>query len=282
MTFAEIRNKYRVALSAMYGEREARAISSLVFEKVLVLQAHQLAFENFRILTAHQQSELENILQRLLSHEPVQYILGEAHFYGLHLKVNHAVLIPRPETEELVAWMCEEIPLVPPPVRLLDIGTGSGCIPISLSKKFPNAKIDATDVSAAALAIAKENNDMHKTSVAFTLHNILTQQLTSNTYHLIVSNPPYIPTSEKTDMAANVLQFEPHLALFTPDDDPLIFYRAIAQQAVHALLPGGKLFFEINASKAKAVTQLLLQLNYRNIEVRKDLSGKDRMVKAEK
>lgn len=282
MIFSEIRNKYRVALSAIYGEREARAIGSLVFEKILHLQPLQLAFENFRVLKAHQQNELENILQRLLSNEPVQYILGETHFCGLRFMVNQDVLIPRPETEELVEWLSEEIRQLPPPARLLDIGTGSGCIPISLSKKFSSAIIEATDVSDAALAVARENNSMNNTTVIFRSHNILSEQLLVDTYHIIASNPPYITNAEKTKMAANVLQFEPHLALFTPDNDPLVFYRAIAQQAVHALLSKGKLFLEINPSKANELAQLLRQFNYHAIEVRKDMSGKDRMVKAEK
>ncbi len=286
MTLAELQKIFWQELSTIYDEREARTITKIVFENKLELQAHQMAFERFRILTQEQEKELNKILKRLLTHEPLQYVLEEADFYGLKFKVNKRVLIPRPETEELVEWLLSEVRSPKSEVRseihVLDIGTGSGCIPISLSKNFAQATIEACDISYDALQVGEENNRKLQTQVKFFKHDILLENLSVNKYDVIVSNPPYISVNEKEAMRANVLNYEPHLALFVSGDDDLIFYRKITEQAMLALKQNGKLFFEINEAKGKEMVELLSDFGFVNIELRKDLSGKDRMVKAEK
>lgn len=282
MSIAELQKKFREELTPLYDEREARALTRLVLETTLELNPTQLSFERFRLLTTHQQQQLQQILTRLAAGEPVQYVLCEAHFYGLKLKVNKHVLIPRPETEELVEWIVLDLGLEFSDFRLIDIGTGSGCIPIALSKKFPKADIEAIDVSEGALQIAKENNERNGTAVSFSQLDILTEALPADTYDVIVSNPPYITEAEKDTLHKNVLNFEPHLALFSFDEDGLKFYRCIARLAATALKPGGKLYFEIHRDKGEEVAQLLTEAGYRHVELRKDLNGNNRMVKATK
>ncbi len=282
MTVAELQKQFWDKLSKVYDEREARAITRMVLEEILELDTHKLSLERFRILTSHQHVLLSEILERLLTHEPVQYILGRADFFGLKFNVNRHVLIPRPETEELVDWIVSDFASRTSDLRILDIGTGSGCIPISLAHKFPSAFVEATDVSEDALEVAEENNRLNDTKVKFLKHDILNEDLLANTYDIVISNPPYISLEEKTFMAENVLKFEPHLALFAPGEDSLIFYRRIAEKAFHALKPFGKLFFEINEAKGKEVIELMEGFGFTNIELRKDLSGKERMVKGEK
>lgn len=279
MTLAEMQKTFWDELSITYDVREAKAITKIVFEKTLELDALKLSLERFRVLTTHQQETLNNTLNLLLKHEPVQYVLGEAQFFDLILKVNSSVLIPRPETEELVEWVIEEAKNSKS-VNMLDIGTGSGCIAITLSKKIPEAKLTAMDVSTDALSVAMENSLAHKTDVIFIQQDILTENLPTNTYDVIVSNPPYIALEEKESMAVHVVKYEPNLALFTQGNDDLVFYRKISEQALHALKPGGKLFFEIHFAKANEVTGLLQEKGFKNIELRKDLSGKPRMVRA--
>jgi release factor glutamine methyltransferase len=281
VTLAEYQKKYHEALSKVYDTREARTITRIVFENILLLEAHKLSLERFRILTTHQQTQLDNILHRLLMHEPVQYVLGEADFYGLKFKVSPAVLIPRPETEELVVWVGETIE-ANKTFCILDIGTGSGCIPISLSKKFPSANVEALDVSKEALQIAEENNRLNNTTVKFFRHDILTEALAESAYDIIISNPPYITEDEKKSMEANVLNFEPHLALFVPGDDALLFYHKIAEQATRSLKRGGRLFFEINEAKGEEALALMRVLSFKDLALRRDLSGKDRMIRGSK
>jgi len=276
VTLSEIQKKYWDEISKVYDEREARSITKIVFEKILELQSHKLFLERFRILTTDQINRLNIILNRLLSFEPVQYIIEEADFYDLKFKVNQHVLIPRPETEELVEWVLSSI--AGKQFSVLDIGTGSGCIPISISKKNPEAKVYAVDVSEDALSIARENSAINETEVQFSKFDILAENLEADRYDIIVSNPPYISLDEKKSMNENVLKFEPHLALFAPGDDDLIFYRKISEQAIVALKSGGKLFFEIHHSKGREIVAIMSDFGFKNIELRKDLSGKDRMV----
>ncbi|HLP49606.1 MAG TPA: peptide chain release factor N(5)-glutamine methyltransferase [Chitinophagales bacterium] len=280
MTISEIQKQYWDSLSAVYDDREAKAITKIVFEKVLLLKSHMLFLERFRLLTTHQQERLNNILQRLLTSEPVQYVLEEADFYGLKFKVNAGVLIPRPETEELVEWVRSEISA--PSAHMLDIGTGSGCIPITIAKSFPAAVIEAVDISEDALLVAEENNKLNGTAVKFSRMDILTEELNADTYDVIISNPPYIDVTEQAHMSANVLKYEPHLALFTEGTDDLIFYRRISQLANSSLKPGGKLFFEINAARGPQVVDLMGKAGFVNVQLRADLSGKDRMVMGKK
>ena len=280
MTVSEIQKTYWDELSTVYDEREARAITKIVFEKILELQSHKLFLERFRILTTDQIERLKAVLKRLLTHEPVQHILEEADFYGLKFKVSQHVLIPRPETEELVEWIYSEIQNQHSVI--LDIGTGSGCIPISLAKKFPGATISAIDISEEALEVARDNNQLNQTLVTFYKQDILNECLAGDKYDIIVSNPPYISTNEENSLASNVLKFEPHLALFAKGNDDLIFYRRIAELAMGALKPNGKLFFEIHQERGQSVMELMRHYGFMNTELRKDLSGKDRMVKGEK
>lgn len=264
----------------MYDEREARAITQLVLQQVLGLQPHKQVMERYMVLTTHQRDVLQAMLQRLQQSEPVQYILGTTEFYGLRFNVNPHVLIPRPETEELVEWVMST--MNSSALHVLDIGTGSGCIPVTIAHRFPNAIVQGVDVSHEALQVATENNRLNNTNVTFSYLNILTDSLSDTTYHIIISNPPYIAESDKQQMVANVLQYEPHLALFATGTDDLIFYRTIAAKALPALLPGGKLFFEIHAERGPQVVELMQQHGYTNVQLRTDLSGKHRMVMGEK
>ena len=283
MTISEIQKHFRDALSPIYGEREARSITKLVLETELELSSVHLTFERFRLLTQPQQQRLQLILERLLKHEPVQHILGEADFYGLKFKVNKNVLIPRPETEELVEWAISLIKITGGEgLHILDIGAGTGCIPIALAKTLKLANIEACDVSEEALQLAAENNVLNATNVRFFKLDILIEPLTEDSYDLIISNPPYIAQSEREDLAPHVINFEPHLALFAPTEDALIFYKSIAKKASSALKNGGILLFEINEAKGPEVVELLTGFGYREIELRKDLSGKDRMIKGVK
>lgn len=230
------------------------------------------------------------ILLDLLQEKPIQYITGEAWFYGLRFEVNENTLIPRPETEELVEWILNSpITQHPSPINILDIGTGSGCIPISLKANLPQANVSAIDVSEKALEVAKRNAELNKVEINFIQANILevedlSQLPTSITHHpssynIIVSNPPYVRNLEKQEIKKNVLDYEPHLALFVEDTDALLFYRKIAQLALKNLSPNGLLFFEINQYLGKETVELLESLGFKNIELKKDIYDNNRMIK---
>ena len=221
-----------------------------------------------------------NIISELKTEKPIQYITGEAWFYGLRFEVNENTLIPRPETEELVEWIIEsqKSKVKSQEVSILDIGTGSGCIPISLKKEIPNAIVSAIDVSEKALEMAQKNALSNEVEVNFMLKNILETESLDEKYDIIVSNPPYVRNLEKQEIKKNVLDYEPHLALFVEDTDPLLFYRKIAQLALTGLAPNGKLFFEINQYLGKETVELLENLGFKNIQLRKDFVGNDRMI----
>ena len=210
---------------------------------------------------------------------PIQHLLGYASFMDMKLKVTPSVLIPRPETEELIHWVLETEPA---PRSILDIGTGSGCIAIALKRALPQARVTALDISPEALAIAQENARNNNADINFICADILNSQwsMVNSQWSIVISNPPYICQSEADEMDKNVLDHEPHLALFVPDDDPLLFYRAIATQAVHFLAPGGTLFFEINRKHGRELRSLLLSLGYTDISLRTDQFGNNRMLKA--
>ena len=238
-------------------------------------------------------SKWETIISELKAEKPIQYITGEAWFYGLRFEVNENTLIPRPETEELVEWIVESQKSKVESQKLkvenlkiqksnnltiLDIGTGSGCIPIALKKEIPNADVSAIDVSEKALEMAHKNALDNQVEVNFILQDILETESLDEKYDVIVSNPPYVRNLEKYEIKKNVLDYEPHLALFVDDSDALLFYRKIAQLALKSLAPNGKLFFEINQYLAKETVELLEQLGFNNIELRKDFMGNDRMI----
>lgn len=280
MTADAARHLLAERLAPRYGPGEARAIARIVFEDV---------FEKGR---AFQSQKFQEIMARLVAGEPVQYVLGEADFFGLKFKVGPAVLIPRQETEELVAWTLEYLKgLDSPSPALLDIGVGSGCIGIALKKKMPALQLFGLEKSPAALAIAQENADQilnsaqhlpHSASYAnFFLGDILsrTDWAKFPMLEVVVSNPPYIPQAEKNLVPEHVAAHEPGLALFVDDADPLLFYRAIADVALEKLRPGGALFFECNEFNAPEVAALLQQKGFTKIELRKDLAGAERMVR---
>jgi release factor glutamine methyltransferase len=231
-------------------------------------------------VTPEQKELLESVLSRINRHEPVQYITGESWFFRRRFKVSLQVLIPRPETEELIEHVIAYVNfkgLVA--CHVLDLCTGSGCIPITLALELPKSKVLATDISAEALAVAKENADVNKASVDFHQHDILKDPITLSNFDIITANPPYIRESEKTDMHQNVLDFEPHLALFVSDDDPLLFYKVIVAKSLAALRHGGLLIVEVNEHFGHAVVELFAEYGFLQIEIVYDLSQKQRMVR---
>jgi len=271
-TLAEKQAEYLKALSKICDQAEARAITLWILEEVLHVKGPKLSIERFMVLTAYQEELLDTYLQRLLQYEPVQYILGYAEFYGLKFKVSPAVLIPRPETEELVELTLSEIKN--PKSKILDIGTGSGCIPIALKKNLPNAALTSIDISSEALCIAKENAAINNTDVTFIQLDILTD-VPDGKFDIIVSNPPYIGYDEKEKMNDNVLIYEPHLALFS--GDPLIFYKRIAETAPHLLNPLGRIYLEVSEYRAKEVAEIFAKMGWMK-QIKKDMSGKERIV----
>ncbi|TZF81553.1 peptide chain release factor N(5)-glutamine methyltransferase [Pedobacter sp. BS3] len=283
MTFAETISLFKTTLSGLYDVSEARELAYYTLSHFCGLSRPQLVLKGNEPLDSRAEQEVIRVLEALRSGKPVQYILGEATFFGLTFKVNPAVLIPRPETEELVSWIIEEMNIPEQPATILDIGTGSGCIPISLKTKFPRAQVSAMDISAAALDVARQNAALNQVSVGFHQDDILNPAgflLGPNTYSVIVSNPPYIAETEKSMLSANVLHHEPATALFVPDAEPLLFYRAIAGFALQKLNRDGMLFFEINERFGNETISLLKDKGFTVVELRKDLNGKDRMVKA--
>lgn len=274
------KNFIRNQLNGSYSHDEIGALTRLILEKVTGRSFSDILACKFTNLSDQTTRKIAEIIARLKNREPIQYIFGEADFWGLTFRVNRAVLIPRPETEELVQWIIEDCS--GEPLKALDIGTGSGCIAVTLAKKMPSARIHAWDISEEALEVARENAARNNAAVIFSRKDVLNEQPPEETFDLIVSNPPYIAQSEKKEMDTNVLNFEPHLALFVPDENPLIFYEKIARLASGSMKKEGKLFFEINRQKANRVASILRKNGFRNIEIRKDISGNERMIKAEK
>ncbi len=266
-------------LEQLYGKNEAQSLTFLLIEDVYrISRAEILAGKN--ISTDEDATRYQQYLNRLIQQEPLQYILGHTEFYGLPFKVNPSVLIPRQETEELVHLILAENKHIRP-LSILDIGTGSGCIPVSLKKNIPTANVMAIDISEAALATAKNNALLNEAEVIFIQQDILSGSAIPAT-DIIVSNPPYVTQKEKSLMQENVLAHEPHLALFVEDHDPLLFYRTITQKAKQFLLPNGKLYFEINEQFGQETADLLIEAGFVNVKILKDLHDKDRIVRGEK
>ena len=280
MKIKEYKTKFIAELLPFYDEMEAESFFYLILENQRQLRRIDLAL-NIDLLFSVEEILIWNaILEKLKLEIPIQYITGRTHFYGLEFNVNENVLIPRPETEELVEWIISYAVNMPKykNIKILDIGTGSGCIAISLVKNIPNAQVFAIDISDKALATAKENADLNKVTVAFIQRNILETNDLEQQFDIIVSNPPYVRNLEKAEIKSNVLANEPHLALFVADDDALIFYRKIAELATKNLSAEGKLFFEINQYLGKETVELLENMHFKNIELRKDIYGNDRMI----
>ena len=284
-------------LLPVYEPKEAQAIIRLVLEDLYGFTLTDLAMGNVEALPIKEQQRLDAIIARLRKGEPVQYILGKARFCGRNFRVSPAVLIPRPETEELCHLIIEDTnkPLPPkstqhPSPSILDIGTGSGCIAITLALDLPDAEVTAIDVSAPALKIASENADRLHAELNFLRQDILkvdlegadTNPKSSAHWDIIVSNPPYIAEKEKSDMETNVLDYEPGLALFVPDDDPLRFYRAIAIYAAKTLCTNGRLYFEINPLYAEPLRRMLTQKGFKDIQIINDQFGKQRFIACSK
>lgn len=270
----------RSRLQPYYTAEEVSALSRIVCCDLLGQAPTDYYLGKDIVLSSKKEQELEDILQRLSRFEPLQYIEGRTLFLGREFWVAPGVLIPRPETEELVELMLKEIPA---DARILDVGTGSGCIAISLAKALPDALVTAWDVSPEALSVARANARKLQADVRFVECDVLACQVDEvGLYDVIVSNPPYVTEAEKADMEPNVLQWEPSLALFVPDDDPLRFYRRIAVLGRDMLADGGRLYFEINRAYGREMVEMLRTMGYVGVRVEKDLSQNDRFVIAEK
>lgn len=264
-------------LEPVYGKREAANIGIELIRHCYQVNRLQLTLNEPIPFTESEKTRLEAMIARLVNEEPLQHVLGSVEFFGLEFKTDHRALIPRPETEELMDWIAQKH--YNEAVKVLDIGTGTGCIPVSLARHLKNATVSGVDLSQEALDLAHENAVFNKVEVTFQQMDILSEDLQEK-YDIIVSNPPYIPEADKKQMAANVLNFEPEQALFVPDSQPLLFYERIASLAMAHLNPGGILYFEIHENFGSAVVGLLKTKGFAGIELRQDLQGKDRMTKA--
>jgi release factor glutamine methyltransferase len=281
VTLSDILSQFKNELRDMYPENEIRNIGYLVAEQLLNYSKIDFHLKDKEPISPETAEMFKGTLARLKNWEPVQYIVGATEFYGLPFRVDRRVLIPRPETEELVEWVIRENS--GRPVRILDVGTGSGCIAVTLAKNLPQAKVSACDISRDALALAGINAEINRAPVSFFSMDVLNGNVhVPEKVDLIVSNPPYVRHAEKTLMRRNVLDFEPEHALFVPDENPLVFYRSIALLGRKYLADGGKLYMEINEQFPAEVTRLLENTGYYGIQVRNDLSGKPRMVKGMK
>ncbi|WP_339754025.1 peptide chain release factor N(5)-glutamine methyltransferase [uncultured Winogradskyella sp.] len=290
MLLKDLKKIYHKELDAIYGKEEVNSFFFLCIEHYLNLPRFQLALQpEFAIIKSETDTFFE-VLESLKQQKPIQYIIGKTEFYGLPFKVNENVLIPRPETEEIVAFVLQNIKkqkLNSKVIKILDIGTGSGCIAITLAKHLPNAKVYALDVSKEALKVATLNAELNMANVTFIQANILVKRSLSelnmeSKFDIIVSNPPYVRKLEKVEIKPNVLDNEPHLALFVEDNDPLQFYKVITDFAVDNLKTKGELFFEINQYLGEETKALLTDVNFKEIELLKDLNGNYRMLKGRK
>lgn len=281
MTIHEAQQQLTIRLYELYPDREARNIADLVMEKLTGWSRIDRVMNKKLPLRPDQVTAVQSYGDQLLQHRPVQYVLNEAWFANMCLYVDEEVLIPRPETEELVEWIVSDKQKFPKEGKILDIGTGSGCIALALKKKYPDAEVHAIDVSEGALRVAQKNASTFSLDVHFHLFDILSaDRFPLDHFDCIVSNPPYIPLRDKESMRDNVLKFEPWLALFVENDDPLCFYKAIAAFGQRHLQAGGSLYFEIHEEAASPVCHLLKEYQYREIQVKQDMQGKDRMISA--
>lgn len=278
MLVKEFKVRFDSELSEVFPQTEINSFFYLLIEHVLGLQRIDLILDNLCSIPIDKKQELQDALNRLKAQEPIQYIIQETEFYSLPFKVTKDTLIPRPETEELVAWILSDYKNTDP-ISILEIGTGSGCIPIAIAKHLPQAKVSSIDISEKALEIAAKNAATNKVSIAFTLQDILTTETLSQSYDIIVSNPPYVRELEKVEIKPNVLDYEPHLALFVENSTPLMFYAKIANLAKKYLKKNGALYFEINQYLGKETTEMLAKKGFTTV-LRKDIFGNDRMTKS--
>ena len=283
MILKEFKLFFNKALSAIYPKTEIDSFFFILMEEKLKLQRIDTVLKSDFLITEKNLIDLKNIIIRLQKEEPIQYIIGNTEFYGLPFLVDKNTLIPRTETEELVAWVLDEIKVLTnnkiTELSILDIGTGTGCIPISLAKNLTSLNISAIDISPEALLIAKQNAILNKVTIEFIELDILNAESLPQEYDIIISNPPYVRELEKEEIKNNVLENEPHLALFVADENPLIFYNKIADLAKQQLSKNGMLFFEINQYLGKETINMLVKKGFKNIQLKKDLFGNDRMIK---
>jgi release factor glutamine methyltransferase len=280
MKIKEYRSHFIQVLTPIYDAGESESFFYLILEEKHQLKRIDLALHPDLDFSEEEISKWNSILEQLKQEIPIQYLLGKTSFCGLDFEVNANVLIPRPETEELVDWIIKSNSKSKKykDLKILDIGTGSGCIAISLAKNIPNAQVYAIDVSEKALATAKKNAELNNVNVTFISQNILQTEDLKQQFDIIVSNPPYVRNLEKEEIKKNVLDNEPHLALFVEDNDALIFYKKIAELAQKNLTENGQLYFEINQYLGAEMINLLEKMNFKNIELRKDIYGNDRMI----
>ncbi len=279
MTLLSFKQQLYSNLESHYPISEITTFFQLILEDVLQLTKIDFALAPNTKISQNKTEQLQQIIKGLIVHTPIQYLIGFVTYMDLKLEVNKQVLIPRPETETLIRWILEDYKQTLN-VSVLDIGTGSGCIPIALSKQLQQAKIAAIDVSKAALKVAAKNAEMNQTDILFHHQDILTTDKLPKTYDVIVSNPPYVRNLEKVEIKKNVLDYEPHLALFVEDNAPLIFYKKIAELAIQHLQPTGALYYEINQYLGNETVELLKEIGFKNVILKKDLFGNDRMIKA--
>ena len=280
MTIKHYRDQFIQELTPLYDAGEVESFFYLILEAKHQLKRVDLALQPDLVFSESELKTWSSILEQLKREIPIQYLLGSTHFYGLEFEVNSNVLIPRPETEELVDWIIQssKFKVQSSKFKILDIGTGSGCIAISLAKNLPNAEVFALDVSDKALATSQKNAELNQVTIQFIHQSILETEDLGQQFDLIVSNPPYVRHLEKQEIKKNVLDNEPHLALFVEDNDALIFYRKIAQLAKKNLCPNGQLYFEINQYLGQETLDLLQEMGFKDITLRKDIYGNDRMI----
>ena len=282
MKLSQLKINFTTVLQGVYDKEEVHCFFYILCDFFLQYSRFEVSMALDTIVSAKNTTAFEKALLRLKKQEPIQYILGCTAFYGLTFKVNEHTLIPRPETEELVDWVLSNLHDQDSMLDILDIGTGSGCIAISLAKNIPTARVSGLDISEKTLEVAQENAVKNQVLVSFCKKDILETTALKNKYDVMVSNPPYVRQLEKKAMNANVLDYEPGVALFVPNEDPLLFYRKIAQLAMVSLQTRGWLYFEINEYLSKEMDVLLKDIGFANIEIKKDFREVPRMIKCQK
>lgn len=280
-TIAQLNTELRTLLTPSHAEEAATLARNLIID-TLDMTLTEYLMQSDKAIDPHTADDLRKKAMRLANNEPLQYVTGKAYFASRTFEVNPHTLIPRPETEQLTDLICNDNKDSQAPQKILDIGTGSGCIAITLSLEMPLSKVHAIDISHGALQTASTNAQRHQANVTFAQCDILHQVPEGTPYDIVVSNPPYVCHSEKAEMSANVLNYEPHTALFVPDDDPLLFYRRIATLCSQdgLLKEGGTLYFEINEAYAQQTVEMLQALHFTQCSIHHDIYGKPRMVRA--
>ena len=282
MKLSQLKINFIAQLQGVYDKEELHSFFYLLCDFFLQYSRFEVSMSQDTMVSETNIARFEKVLLRLKAQEPIQYILGTTEFYGLTFKVNEHTLIPRPETEELVDWVLSNLHDQDRVLDILDIGTGSGCIAISLAKNIPRARVSGIDISEKTLEVAQENAVKNQVLVSFCKKDILQTTALKNKYDVMVSNPPYVRQIEKKAMNANVLDYEPGVALFVTNEDPLLFYRKIARLAMMSLQTRGWLYFEINEYLSKEMDVLLKEIGFANIEIKKDFRAVPRMIKCQK